>query len=83
MADNERPRPHGDPLDRVVEPNRAQRQSDAADDAVASPDAQLDTSDRAQGRGSTANGVPEFDEDAGRKRKKQYDEGAGMVSGID
>jgi hypothetical protein len=40
-------------------------------------------SDRDGGRGSTANGVPEFDEDAGEQRRKQYDEGAGLVSGID
>jgi hypothetical protein len=40
-------------------------------------------SDREQGRGSSANGVPAFDEDAGGKRRKQYEEGADLVSGID
>jgi hypothetical protein len=33
---NEQPRPHGDPLkEEIVEPNRAQRETDAAPDAVA------------------------------------------------
>ena len=79
----ERPRPHGDPLTEEVEPNQAQRQSDAPPDATAGPDKLRGTSDRADGRGSTANGVPEFDEDAGAERKKLYKEGAGLVSRID
>ena len=40
-------------------------------------------SDRAHGRGSTAKGVPAFDEAEGAERKKQYDNGAGIVSSID
>ena len=78
----ERPRPHGDPLSEEVEPNAAQRQSDAPPDATAGKDIH-GTSDRADGRGSTANGIPEFDEAAGDERKKLYKEGAGLVSRID
>lgn len=40
-------------------------------------------SDRERGRGSTANGVPAFDEDDGAQRKRQYRDGAHLVSGID
>ena len=90
MAQNERPRPHGDPLEDVVgnnpEDNQAQRQSDAQPDAAARGDLTEDPSersDRAHGRGSTANGVPAFDEAEGAERKKQYDNGAGIVSSID
>jgi hypothetical protein len=81
--DNERPRPQGDPLSEQVEPNAAQRQSDATPDVVGGAEALRGTSDRAEGRGSTANGIPAFDEDAGEQRKKQYGEGAGLVSKID
>ena len=42
-----------------------------------------DLSDRARGRGSSANGIPEFDGDAGAQRKRQYDEGAEIVSETD
>ena len=81
MADkNERPRPHGDPLEEVVERNQAQRQSDAPPDAVDSAD---ESSDRADGRGSTANGIPASDEDSGESRRRLYKEGAGLVSKID
>lgn len=80
---NERPRPHGDPLSDEVEPNAAQRQSDAPADASAGEDGRGEKPDRADGRGSTANGIPEFDEDAGEQRKKLYKEGAGLVSRID
>ena len=80
---NERPRPHGDPLSEEVEPNAAQRQSDAPPDATAGQDMLRGTSDRAEGRGSTANGIPEFDETAGEERKKRYKDGAELVSGID
>jgi hypothetical protein len=85
----EQPRPHGDPLRGEVagnpEDNRAQRDSDAAPDASMESrgnDA-MNNSDRAGGRGSDANGIPEFDEAAGGLRKKQYDEGAEIVSRID
>jgi hypothetical protein len=40
-------------------------------------------SDRDRGRGSTANGVPVFDEDDGALRKRQYKDGADLVSGLD
>jgi hypothetical protein len=82
----ERPRPHGDPLEReIVEPNPAQRQSDAPGDAVSGdrPEGLTGTSDRSDGHGSTANGIPAFDEDEGELRRKQYGEGAGLVSKID
>ena len=39
--------------------------------------------DRDRGRGSTANGVPAFDEDDGAQRKRQYRDGADLVSGLD
>lgn len=83
-----RPRPHGDPLkDEVVEnreDNRAQRDSDAPPDATADPgNDRLNNSDRARGQGSDANGIPEFDEADGTRRRKLYDEGADLVSRID
>ena len=82
---DERPRPHGDPLRGEIEENAAQRQSDAPgeDSSSVVTDRAGQGSDREQGRGSSANGVPAFDEDAGEKRRKQYDEGADLVSGID
>ena len=40
-------------------------------------------SDRERGRGSDANGVPAFDEADGAQRKRQYNDGATLVSGID
>jgi hypothetical protein len=81
----DQPRPHGDPLERVIEDNQAQRQSDAPADATAGMrrDELTGQSDRDGGRGSTANGVPSSDEDSGAKRRKQYQEGADLVSGID
>ena len=85
---SEQPRPHGDPLrDEVAanpEDNRAQRDSDAPSDASVDPrgDA-INSSDRAGGRGSDANGVPAFDEADGDLRKKQYKDGAELVSKID
>jgi hypothetical protein len=85
---SERPRPHGDPLNDAVaenlEDNRAQRDSDAAPDATAEAgDDRLNNSDRANGRGSDANGVPAFDDADGERRRKLYDEGADLVSRID
>jgi hypothetical protein len=82
------PRPHGDPLkDEVIEnreDNRAQRDSDAPPDATADPgNDRLNNSDRARGQGSDANGIPEFDEADGERRRKLYDDGAEIVSRID
>jgi hypothetical protein len=67
------------------EDNPAQRQSDAPADASGVTRARdvTESSDRDNGRGSTANGVPASDEDAGARRKRQYEEGAGLVSGLD
>jgi hypothetical protein len=87
--ERERPRPHGDPLENAVhenaEQNRAQSQSDATPEEIpGGRDRDFrELSDRARDRGSTANGVPEFDEDAGSQRKRQYDGGAEIVSGTD
>lgn len=85
--EKEPPRPHGDKLKDAVpgrrnnpEDNQAQVQSDAPPDAVGGG---REESDRDKGRGSTANGVPEFDEDAGAERRRLYDEGAEIVSRID
>ena len=82
MAQNERPRPHGDPLRDIVEDNPVQRQSDAPPDSPARNDTTRN-SDREEGRGSTANGIPAFDHDSGVKRRRQYDGGADLVSGMD
>ena len=87
--EDERPRPHGDPLRDHVEDNPAQRQSDAPVDesnpiAGNGVDDLTGANDRARGRGSAANGVPAFDEDSGRERRRQYkDNDADLVSGID
>ena len=81
--DNERPRAHGDPLRDVVDPNPVERQSDAVPDAPESPDELADAFDRAGAQGSTANGIPAFDEKAGEERRKLYEEGAELVSRID
>jgi hypothetical protein len=82
MAQNERPRPHGDPLRDIVKDNPAQRQSDVPPDSPARKD-RTRNSDREGGRGSTANGIPALDDDSGMKRRRQYDEGADLVSEID
>lgn len=82
----ERPRPQGDPLEKVIESNpeenQAQRDSDAPPDAIADGD-RFQNPDRANGRGSDANGIPEFDEVGGKGRRKLYDDGADLVSRID
>jgi hypothetical protein len=81
MAD-ETPTTRRDTVD--VEENAAQRQSDAAPDAVAERDAGLvESSDRADGRGSSANGTPAFDDAEGEERRKLYRNGAEIVSRID
>ena len=82
------PRPHGDPLkDEVIEnreDNRGQRDSDAPADATTDPGTdRSNNSDRARGQGSDANGIPEFDEADGERRRKLYDQGAEIVSRID
>ncbi len=84
--EKEPPRPHGDKLGSAAgntrnnpEDNQAQVQSDAQPDAVGSGE----ESDRDRGRGSSANGVPAFDEDDGAQRKRQYKDGATLVSGLD
>ena len=87
MADfTNRPGPGGDPIQRNPEENKAQAQSDATGDEVGGrldPDF-TEQSDRAHGRGSDANGVPEFDEADGENRKRLYREkGAKLVSRID
>jgi len=75
-----------DPIQRNPEDNPAQSGSDAtadvADDRLG-PDF-TEQSDRAEGRGSDANGLTEFDEAEGEKRKKTYnDTGSPIVSRID
>ena len=83
---NEPLKAHGDPLEQVIanpEDNRGQRDSDGPPDAAADRSDRFNNSDRADGRGSDANGVPAFDEADGAQRKRQYDEGAGLVSRID
>ena len=76
----EQPRPHGDPLkDEVVEPNPAQRETDATPDAAAERGFEQPT----EGTRSTANGVPTGDEAEGTLRRKRYNEGAELVSRID
>ncbi|HET7694872.1 MAG TPA: hypothetical protein VFK57_04130 [Vicinamibacterales bacterium] len=87
MADlTRRPGPGGDPMQRNPEGNAAQARSDATQDEVGDrldPDF-TQQSDRADGRGSDANGIPEFDEAEGEARKKTYREtGSPIVSRID
>jgi hypothetical protein len=85
------PRPHGDKLAGSIgnprndpDENQAQVQSDAQPDAVAGArDGAREETDRDDGRGSTANGVPVFDEDDGAQRRRQYKNGADLVSGLD
>ena len=81
-----RPGPGGDPMQRNPEDNPAQARSDATADEVGDrldPD-YTEQSDRAHGRGSDANGVPEFDEVEGKGRKREYREsGSPIVSKID
>lgn len=81
--ESKRPTPHGDPLENVIEDNPAQRQSDAPSDAAsgARRDEVRGTSDRSEGRGSSGNGIPASDEDAGGLRRRQYEDGADLVSG--
>jgi len=68
------------------EDNQAQARSDAPADEVGGRRDEdfTERSDRAEGRGSDANGVPEFDEAAGEERKRLYEEtGSPIVSRID
>lgn len=86
MADlTRRPGAGGDPMQRNPEDNPAQAQSDATADEVGDrldPDYTEET-DRAHGEGSDANGIPAFDGADGEKRRKQYREGAKIVSRTD
>jgi hypothetical protein len=87
MADlTSRPGPGGDPMQRNPEDNPEQARSDATQDEVGGrldPDF-AEQSDRADGRGSDANGIPEFDETAGDERKRLYkDANSTIVSRID
>ena len=82
----EPPRPHGDPLEDEVtdrgsadEANAAQRQSDATNDASSLRGVEQPTA----GTTSDANGISAADEADGAKRKKQYGDGAELVSRID
>jgi hypothetical protein len=83
----EPPRPHGDPLEEEVlsergnldEPNPAQRQSNPPGDAPSLGGVEEPTS----GTASDANGIGAGDDADGAKRKKQYGEGAELVSRID
>ena len=86
--EREPPRPHGDKLNPSTgdsrndqDENQAQTQSDASPDAVGSGGREESTRDG--GRGSSANGVPAFDESDGAQRKRQYKDGAELVSGLD
>lgn len=75
-----------DQMQRNPEDNQAQAQSDATpDETRAGLDGDFtEQSDRAHGRGSDANGLPEFDEADGEQRKKLYREtGSPIVSRID
>ena len=68
-------------LDRgtLDEPNAAQRQTDATNDAVSLPGVEEPT----LGTASDANGISASDEDDGAARKKRYQDGAELVSRID
>jgi hypothetical protein len=68
-------------LDRghLDEPNAAQRQSDATNDAASL----VGTEEPTIGTTSDANGVPAYDEADGHRRRRQYDDGAELVSRID
>lgn len=88
--EKEPPRPHGDKLGAAIgnprndpDDNQAQVQSDAPPDVVGGSTPAREESDRDEGRGSSANGVPAFDEDDGAQRKRQYKDGASLVSGLD
>lgn len=72
------------PMPGVGEDDRAQQQSDAAPDTSVELGRRdiVENTDRDGGLGSTANGIPAFDDDAGTRRR-QYDEGAGLVSETD
>lgn len=77
--ESDRPRPHGDPLEKeIVEPSRAQRQTDAPPDVIGT-----DMVEDSTRTGSTSNGVPADDETDGKRRREQYEKGAVLVSRID
>jgi hypothetical protein len=68
-------------LDRghLDEPNAAQRQSDATNDAVALGGVEEPTA----GTASDANGLSAADDAEGERRRKQYKDGATLVSKLD
>jgi hypothetical protein len=81
---SDRRAPAGDAAGANREENAAQRDSDAPPDATGGPRGDRPgTSDRADGRGSDASGIPAFDDADGENRKKRYDNGADLVSRID
>ena len=87
---HEAPRRQGTPLadsatDANREENRAQRQSDAPPDLIGGGREGRggEESARDGGRGSDANGITADDEADGAKRKRQYKEGAEIVSRMD
>jgi hypothetical protein len=77
--ESENPRARRDRLDDELEPNPAQRQTDAVPDVTSAPYVE----EPAAGISSTANGIPAFDEADGEIRKKLYEKGAELVSRID
>lgn len=88
--EKEAPRPHGHNLGEAAgkpnsnsEDNHAQVRDDAQPDATGGIGRGREDTDRDEGRGSTSNGVPASDEDDGALRKRQYKNGAELVSGID
>jgi hypothetical protein len=68
-------------LDRghLDEPNAAQRQTDATNDVVSLPGVE----EPLAGTASDANGLSAGDEADGARRRKQYEDGAGLVSKLD
>jgi hypothetical protein len=81
MGDSTRGSEHQSPADNVEE-HQAQRQSDAPPDAGAGREGERLRGEDQRG-GSTANGVPASDAADGELRRKQYRDGAELVSGMD
>jgi hypothetical protein len=75
----ERPRPHGDPMEESLgtRPTEDLVNNDPEENAAQrQSDAPPDETVR-------GNGIPALDEADGERRKKQYEDGAGIVSRID
>jgi hypothetical protein len=77
------PRPHGDPLEEEVVNNRDENQAQSQSDATADAASLGGVEEPTIGTTSDANGISAADEADGAKRKKQYDQGAELVSRID